>query len=168
MAMTAEERAAHCRRIGALGGRALVAARGREYMARIGRVGFQAAIDLGYGKYLADVVLRASYRAKFGTDPHIKRNADGDKARAKARKDKPELGPCAWPDGCSHRAEERHHVDGWKASDETIGLCSAHHDELERAYRAARKIYRPHTQDPVTKRAVAISIGIGLDDGVPF
>jgi len=166
MAMTTEERAAHCRRIGVLGGRALVAARGKEHMARIGRVGFQAAIDLGYGKYPATVVLRTSYYEKYGREPHIKRNKEGDKARA--RRATPELGPCAWPDGCPHQAEERHHIDGWKASDETIGLCSDHHDALERAYRAARKVYRPHSQDPVTRRAIAISIGIGLDDGVPF
>jgi len=83
MAMTPEERAAHCRRIAALGGRAHVAARGKEYMARIGRVGFQAAIDLGYGKYLATVVLRRGYYEKYGTEPHIKRNKEGDKARAR-------------------------------------------------------------------------------------
>ncbi len=167
MAMTAEERAAHCRRIGALGGRAVVRARGREHMARIGQAGFKAALDLGYGKYLAETVLRASYRAKFGRDPQYKRNTAGDAARAKARRDKPNKGPCQWP-SCAAPATDLHHVDGWRQSDDTTGLCADHHDAFAAAYRAARKMYRPRSQDPVTKRAVALSIGIGVDDSIPF
>jgi len=29
-------------------------------------------------------------------------------------------------------------------------------------------VWRPLTADPVTPRAVALSIGIGLDQGIPF
>jgi len=167
MAMTVEERAAHCRRISTLGGQAVVRVRGREHMARIGQAGFKAALDLGYGKYLAETVLRTSYRAKFGRDPQYTRNKAGDAARAKARREKPDKGPCQWP-ACAASATDLHHVDGWQQSDDTTSLCADHHDAFEAAYRAARKRYRPHSQDPVTRRAVAISIGIGLDDGVPF
>ncbi len=167
MAMTAEERAAHCRRIGALGGQAVVRVRGREHMARIGQAGFKAALDLGYGNYLAETVLRTSYRAKFGRDPQYKRNKAGDAARAKARRATPNKGPCQWP-ACAAPATDLHHVDGWQQSDDTAALCANHHDTLEKAYRQARKLYRPHAQDPVTKRAVALSIGIGLDDAIPF
>ncbi len=59
-------------------------------------------------------------------------------------------------------------MDGWKHSDATTGLCTAHHDAFDRAYRTTRKVWRPLTADPVTPRAVALSIGIGLDQGIPF
>ncbi len=170
MAMTAEERAAHCRRIGALGGQAVVRVRGREHMARIGQAGFKAALDLGYGKYLAETVVRTSYRAKFGRDPQYKRNTVGNTAGDTAgdtARAKPNKGPCQWH-ACAAPATDLHHVDGWQQSDDTAALCANHHDALEKAYRQARKLYRPHSQDPVTKRVVALSIGIGLDDGVPF
>jgi hypothetical protein len=164
--MTPEERAAHCRRIGSLGGQATVKALGHTHMSMIGKKGFQAALDRGYGDYLLEK-LAPSYRAKFGKDPTLGRNRAGDKARAAARRETPALGRCAWP-VCTAPATQRHHVDGWQVSAETCGLCDAHHTDLERAYRAALKIYRPHRADPVTKRAVALSIGIGLDDSIPF
>ena len=159
-------RAAHCRRIATLGGQATVKARGTSWMSEIGKLGFQAALDLGYGEYLL-TKLAPSYRAKFGTDPVLGRNKAGDTARAQARRTTPTLGACQWPD-CAAPATERHHVDGWKHSDETTGLCTAHHDAFDRAYRATRKVWRPLSADPVTPRAVAISIGIGLGDAVPF
>ena len=61
-------------------------------------------------------------------------------------------------------------MDGWTVSADTCGLCDAHHAELERAYRAALKRHRPfaHTQEPPTKRAVAIGAGVGLGDAIPF
>jgi len=157
--MTPQER-------GRLGGQATLARYGRDHYSRIGAVGFKHALDAGYGEYLREK-LAPSYRAKFGRDPVIGRNRAGDKARAAARRATPTLGRCAWP-GCAAPATARHHVDGWKVSSDTCGLCDAHHTDLERAYRAALKVYRPHTADPVTKRAVALSIGIGLDDSVPF
>ena len=159
-------RAAHCRRIASLGGQALVKARGADYMSQIGKAGFQAALDRGYGAYLL-TKLAPTYRAKFGTDPVVGRNKAGDTARAQARRATPTLGACQWP-ACTAPATERHHVDGWKHSDDTTGLCSDHHDEFDRAYRATHKVWRPHTADPVTPRAVALSIGIGLDDAIPF
>jgi len=159
-------RAAHCRRIATLGGQATVKARGTSWMSEIGKLGFQAALDLGYGEYLL-TKLAPSYRAKFGTDPVLGRNKAGDAARAQARRATPTLGACQWPD-CTAPATERHHIDGWKHSDATTGLCTAHHDAFDRAYRATRKVWRPFTADPVTPRAVAISIGIGLGEAVPF
>jgi len=159
-------RAAHCRRIASLGGQATVKARGASWMSQIGKAGFQAALDLGYGEYLL-MKLAPSYRAKFGTEPTLGRNTAGDTARAQARRATPVLGACQWPD-CAAPATERHHVDGWKVSADTTGLCSAHHDAFDRAYRATRKVWRPLTADPVTPRAVALSIGIGLDQGIPF
>ncbi len=158
-ALTPQER-------GRLGGQATLARHGTEFYSRIGRVGFRAAVDAGYGAYLLGK-LAPSYRAKFGRDPVLGRNKAGDKARADARQATPTLGRCAWP-GCTTQATERHHVDGWKVSPETCGLCTPHHAALEKAYRTARTVYRPHSTDPVTKRAVALSIGIGLDDSVPF
>ncbi len=159
-------RVAHCRRIASLGGQATVKARGTSWMSQIGKAGFQAALDLGYGEYLL-TKLAPSYRAKFGRDPVVGRNKAGDKARAQARRATPTLGACQWP-ACTAPATERHHVDGWTVSDDTTGLCTAHHDAFDRAYRATRKVWRPRTADPVTPRAVAISIGIGLDQGIPF
>jgi len=159
-------RAAHCRRIASLGGQATVKARGTSWMSEIGKLGFQAALDLGYGEYLL-TKLAPSYRAKFGTDPVLGRNTAGDTARAHARRATPTLGACQWP-ACTASASERHHIDGWKVSADTTGLCSDHHDAFDRAYRATRKVWRPLSADPVTPRAVAISIGIGLGDAVPF
>ncbi len=159
-------RAAHCRRIASLGGQATVKARGTSWMSEIGKLGFQAALDLGYGEYLL-TKLAPSYRAKFGTEPTLGRNTAGDTARAQARRATPTLGACQWPD-CTAPATERHHVDGWKVSADTTGLCTAHHDAFDRVYRATRKVWRPLTADPVTPRAVALSIGIGLDQGIPF
>lgn len=159
-------RAAHCRRIASLGGQATVKARGASWMSQIGKAGFQAALDLGYGEYLR-TKLAPSYRAKFGRDPVVGRNKAGDKARAQARRARPTLGTCQWP-ACTAPATERHHVDGWKHGDDTTGLCTAHHDAFDRAYRATCKVWRPLTADPVTPRAVALSIGIGLDDAIPF
>jgi len=164
--MTPQERATHCRRIGSLGGQATVKALGKTHMSTIGKKGFQAALDLGYGDYL-HTKLAPSYRAKFGREPQLGHNKAGDKARAAARTATPTLGVCAWP-VCTAPATQRHHVDGWQVSPDTCGLCDEHHRELERDYRAARKVYRPRSADPVTKRAVAISIGIGLDDSIPF
>jgi len=158
-ALTPQER-------GRLGGQATLARYGRDHYSRIGAVGFARAIEAGWGEYLLEK-LAPSYRAKFGRDPVLGRNKAGDKARADARQATPMLGRCAWP-GCAMQATQRHHVDGWTVSSETCGLCTPHHSALEKAYRAARKVYRPHTADPVTKRAVALSIGIGLDDSVPF
>jgi len=159
-------RAAHCRKIASLGGQATVKARGASWMSEIGKLGFQAALDLGYGDYLL-TKLAPSYRAKFGTDPVLGRNRAGDTARAQARRATPTLGTCQWP-ACTAPASERHHVDGWKVSADTTGLCAGHHDAFDRAYRATRKVWRPRSADPVTPRAVALSIGIGLDQGVPF
>ena len=151
-------RAAHCRRIASLGGQATVKARGTSWMSEIGKLGFQAALDLGYGEYLL-TKLAPSYRAKFGTEPTLGRNTAGDTARALARRATPTLGVCQWPE-CTAPATERHHVDGWTVSADTTGLCTAHHDAFDRAYRATRKVWRPLTADPVTPRAVALSIGI--------
>ncbi len=151
-------RAAHCRRIASLGGQATVKARGTSWMSEIGKLGFQAALDLGYGEYLL-TKLAPSYRAKFGTELTLGRNTAGDTARAQARRATPTLGVCQWPE-CTAPATERHHVDGWKVSADTTGLCTAHHDAFDRAYRATRKVWRPLTADPVTPRAVALSIGI--------
>ncbi len=159
-------RAVHCRRIASLGGQATVKARGTSWMSEIGKLGFQAALDLGYGEYLL-TKLAPSYRAKFGRDPKLGRNMAGDTARAQARRATPTLGPCQWPD-CAAPATERHHIDGWQHSAATTGLCTAHHDAFDRAYRATRKVWRPFSADPVTPRAMAISIGIGLGDAVPF
>ncbi len=164
--LSPEAQAAHCRRIASLGGQATVKARGASWMSQIGKAGFQAALDLGYGEYLL-TKLAPSYRAKFGTEPTLGRNTAGDTARAQARRATPTLGACQWPD-CAAPATERHHVDGWKVSADTTGLCSAHHDAFDRAYHATRKVWRPLTADPVTPRAVALSIGIGLDQGIPF
>lgn len=159
-------RAAHCRKIASLGGQATVKARGTSWMSEIGKRGFQAALDLGYGDYLL-TKLAPTYRAKFGTEPTVGRNKEGDKARAQARRATPTLGACQWPD-CTAPARERHHVDGWKISADTTGLCTAHHDAFDRAYRATRTVWRPVSADPVTPRAVALSIGIGLDNAIPF
>ncbi len=158
-ALTPQER-------GRLGGQATLARYGRAHYSKIGAAGFAAAINAGYGEYLLEK-LTPTYRAKFGKDPVLGRTKAGTKARAAARTATPTLGVCAWP-ACTVPATQRHHVDGWKVSPDTCGLCDAHHTDLERAYRAALKIYRPHRADPVTKRAVALSIGIGLDDSIPF
>jgi len=166
--MTPQERAAHCRRIGSLGGQATVKTLGHTHMSMIGKKGFQAALDRGYGDYLLEK-LAPSYRAKFGREPRLGRNKAGDAARAVARRATPTLGRCSWP-GCTAPATQRHHVDGWKSSPATCGFCAAHHAEFERAYRAAYTRHRPfaRTQAPPTKRAVALSIGIGLDDAISF
>ncbi len=166
--MTPDERAAHCRRIGQLGGQATYRTFGQAHMSAIGKRGFQVALDRGYGEYLL-TKLAPRYRAQFGRDPVLGRNAAGDKARAAARTATPTLGRCAWQ-GCTAQATERHHVDGWKASPATCGLCHAHHTQLERAYRAALKRHRPvaHMQEPPTKRAIALSAGVGLDGAIPF
>ena len=160
-ALTPQER-------GRLGGQATFARYGREHYSRIGAVGFARAIEAGWGEYLL-AKLAPSYRAKFGRDPVLGRNAAGDKARAQARTATPTLGVCAWL-GCTAPATERHHVDGWKVSSDTCGLCDEHHTALERAYREALRRHRPHarTQEPPTKRAVAIGAGVGLDGAIPF
>ncbi len=160
-ALTPQER-------GRLGGQATFARYGRAHYSRIGAVGFQHALDAGWGDYLL-VKLAPSYRAKFGRDPVLGRNKAGDKARAAARTATPTLGVCAWL-GCTAQATERHHVDGWKVSPDTCGLCDAHHTQLERAYRDALKRHRPFAriQEPPTKRAIAISAGVGLDATIPF
>jgi len=160
-ALTPQER-------GRRGGQATLARHGKEFYSRIGAVGFAHALDAGWGEYLL-VKLAPSYRAKFGHDPVLGRNAAGDKARADARKATPTLGVCAWLD-CTAQATQRHHVDGWKLSPDTCGLCDAHHAALERAYRDALKRHRPvaRTQEPPTKRAIAIAAGVGLDGAIPF
>jgi len=149
---------------GRLGGQATFARYGRAHYSRIGAVGFARAIEAGWGEYLLEK-LAPSYRAKFGRDPVLGRN----KAGAQARKATPTLGVCAWL-GCTAQATERHHVDGWKVSADTCGLCDAHHAELERTYRDALRRHRPfaRTQEPPTKRGVAISAGVGLDSAIPF
>jgi len=166
--MTPDERAAHCRRIGQLGGQATYRMLGKTHMSAIGKRGFQAALDLGYGEYLLPK-LAPTYRAKFGREPIAGRNRAGDAARAQARQEKPALGRCSWP-ACVAPATQRHHVDGWKSSPATCGFCAAHHAEFERQYRAVYTRHRPHArmQEPPTKRAVALSIGVGLDDAIPF
>ncbi len=166
--MTPQERAAHCRRIGSLGGQATVKTLGHTHMSMIGKKGFQAALDRGYGDYLLEK-LAPSYRAKFGREPRLGRTKAGDTARAHARQATPTLDRCAWP-GCAVQATERHHVDGWKVSTDTCGLCAAHHTQLERLWRDALRRHRPfaRTQEPPTKRAIAISAGVGLDDSIPF
>ncbi len=166
--MTPEERAAHCRRIGQAGGQATVKRFGHTHMSAIGKRGFQAALDLGYGDYLF-TKLAPSYRAKFGREPVAGRNPAGDTARAAARAQRPALGRCSWPT-CTASATQRHHVDGWKNGPETCGFCAGHHAAFERAYRAAYTRHRPYarTHEPPTRRAVALSIGVGLDDSVPF
>jgi len=153
---------------GRRGGQATFARYGRAHYSRIGAVGFAHALDAGWGDYLL-VKLAPSYRAKFGRDPVLGRNTAGDKARAAARKATPILGVCAWLN-CTVQATQRHHVDGWKLSPDTCGLCDAHHAALERAYRHALKRHRPvaRTQEPPTKRAIAISAGVGLDTAIPF
>jgi hypothetical protein len=42
--MTKEERSAHCKRIGALGGRATVEKHGPSYMSRMGKKGFAGLV----------------------------------------------------------------------------------------------------------------------------
>ena len=160
-ALTPQER-------GRLGGQATLARHGTEFYSRIGRVGFAHAIEAGWGAYLREK-LAPTYRAKFGRDPVLGRNAAGDTARAAARTATPTLGVCAWF-GCTAPATERHHVDGWTVSPDTCGLCAEHHTALERAYRDALRRCRPYarTQEPPTKRGVASSIGIGLDGAIPF
>ncbi len=153
---------------GRLGGQATLARHGKEFYSRIGRAGFAAALAAGWGEYLLEK-LAPSYRAKYGRDPVLGRNAAGDKARAQARRATPTLGACAWQ-GCTAPATERHHVDGWQVSPDTCGLCDEHHAQLERAWRAALHRHRPfsHVQEPPTKRAIAISLGVGVDDAIPF
>ncbi len=160
-ALTPQER-------GRLGGQATLARYGKEHYSRIGAVGFARAIEAGWGEYLLEK-LAPSYRAKFGRDPVLGRNAAGDQARAAARKATPTLGVCAWP-GCTAPATERHHVDGWQVSPDTCGLCDAHHTELEHLWRDALRRHRPfaRTQEPPTKCAVALSAGVGLDNAIPF
>jgi len=160
-ALTPQER-------GRLGGQATLARYGRDHYSRIGAVGFARAIEAGWGAYLLEK-LAPSYRAKFGRDPVLGRNAAGDTARAQARRATPRLGVCAWQ-GCAAPATERHHVDGWKVSPDTCGLCDEHHTALERSYREAIKRHRPfaRTQEPPTKRAIALSAGVGLDSAIPF
>ena len=101
-------RAAHCRRIASLGGQATVKARGMSWMSQIGKVGFQAALDLGYGEYLL-TKLAPSYRAKFGCDPVVGRNTAGAKARAQARRAGPPRHAHAWglPVARLHRPRDR-------------------------------------------------------------
>jgi len=153
---------------GRLGGQATFARYGRTHYSKIGAVGFARALEAGWGEYLLGK-LAPSYRAKFGRDPVLGRNTAGDTARAQARTATPALGVCAWQ-GCAAPATERHHVDGWKVSAETCGLCDAHHAALERSYRAALRRHRPfaRTQEPPTKRAIAMSAGVGLDAAIPF
>ncbi len=153
---------------GRLGGQATLARHGTEFYSRIGRVGFQRAIEAGWGEYLL-TKLGPSYRAKYGKDPVLGRNTAGDKARAQARRATPTLGCCAWQ-GCTAPATQRHHVDGWQVSADTCGLCDEHHAALERAWRAALRRHRPfaRTQEPPTKRAIALSAGVGLDSAIPF
>ncbi len=153
---------------GRLGGQATLARHGTEFYSRIGRVGFAHAIEAGWGEYLLEK-LAPSYRAKYGRDPVLGRNAAGDTARAQARRATPTLGVCAWQ-GCAAQATERHHVDGWQVSPDTCGLCEEHHAALERSYRQALRRHRPYarTQEAPTKRGVALSLGVGLDDAIPF
>jgi len=153
---------------GRLGGQATLARYGKEHYSRIGAVGFARAIEAGWGEYLLGK-LAPSYRAKFGRDPVLGRNKAGDAARAAARRASPTLSICAWL-GCTAPATERHHIDGWQVSADTCGLCDAHHREVERSYRDALRRHRPfaRTQEPPTKRAVAIGAGVGLDDAIPF
>jgi len=160
-ALTPQER-------GRLGGQATFARYGRDYYSRIGAVGFARAIEAGWGEYLLEK-LAPSYRAKYGREPQLGRNKAGDAARAQARRATPTLGVCAWL-GCTAPATARHHVDGWQVSPDTCGLCDAHHAELERSYRDALRRHRPfaRTQEPPTKRAIAIGAGVGLDNAIPF
>ena len=151
---------------GRLGGKATLARHGQDHMSKIGAVGFAHAMENGWGAYLLDK-LAPGYRAKFGREPVLGRNTAGDRARAQARKDKPALGLCAWP-GCTRPATDRHHVDRWTRSGDTCGLCAPHLVEFERTYRAERKRWRGRNVEPISPRALAISIGLGLDGAVPF
>lgn len=156
MTMTPAERAAHCRKIASSGGRATVDRLSAGHMAMIGRVGFQSAVAAGYGPWLAEHVFHVTLPATY--------NAAAARARAQARRDRPVLGRCQWP-GCPEPASERHHVDGWRVSGDVAALCDGHHTELHRRWRVSRKVWR--NRDQITLRAVAISIGIGLDDAIP-
>jgi len=153
---------------GRLGGQATLARHGTEFYSRIGRVGFAHAIEAGWGEYLREK-LAPSYRAKYGRDPVLGRNATGDKARAQARRATPTLGACAWQ-GCAAPATERHHIDGWQHSADTCGLCDAHHTQLEHMWREALRRHRPYARlhESPTKRAIAMSAGVGLDAAIPF
>lgn len=144
---------------GRLGGMATVARHGRAHMSEIGARGFASALELGYGALLAEL-LRPSYRAKYGRDPVVRCGAQPDRPRSA-----PVAGACAWP-SCTAPAAHSHHVDGWCASGEQIGLCAAHHAELHRRWRAECKRWRGRERDggPVarpTLRQIALSVGIG-------
>lgn len=139
--MSAFDRPAHCRRIAALGGRRTVERHGTAHMSRIGAIGFQVAVALGWGPQLA-AKLAPSYRAKYGRDP-ILGPACLEKARLRAEARRIYGGmPCDVP-GCREPGQV-HHLHGLgiadpNAIDHIAILCDVHHRERHRQLRRARR-----------------------------
>jgi len=140
-----EQRAAHCRAIAGRGGQATYQAHGREHMARIGKRGFQVALELGWGEWLWQTTFRLTYEGRVGhprPQPARTEQARADqRVRDEARRRYTPLGRCSWP-GCGEPAQHRHHITGVRvpdANDHVVTYCLAHHTEAERAKRLQRR-----------------------------
>ncbi len=132
------DRAAHCRRIASLGGQATVRIHGTSHMQTIGRIGFQRAIELGWGLELAKK-LAPGYAAKFGR-PLVLGAGPQRKARIRAQARRLFGGtPCDAID-CEERGQV-HHLDiygEWPNDGAFIRvLCRRHHIEEHRRIRRA-------------------------------
>lgn len=152
MAISPEERAAHCRRIASSGGRKTVEKHGAAWMSTIGKAGFRAALESIGGVELYKII-GGSYEAKFGRalDMRSCRNAAAERQRADCRKAHPELGTCEWvycdeagelAGCCGAPAEHRHHIEGLPAGhgrDNVKFYCAEHHRALHRMLRRQRR-----------------------------
>lgn len=140
-----EQRAAHCRAIAGRGGQATYQAHGCEHMARIGKWGFQVALELGWGAWLWQTRFSLTYEARFGPPrpqpEQTERAREAGRVRAAARRRYTALGACSWP-GCTEQAQHRHHLKGVRvhdANEHVVAYCLAHHTEAERAKRRQRR-----------------------------
>ncbi|HUY97275.1 MAG TPA: HNH endonuclease signature motif containing protein [Verrucomicrobiae bacterium] len=138
--MTGTERAAHCRRIGALGGRRTLELYGTSYLSAIGKTGFRVALELGYGEVLSHK-LAGSYQAKFGREIRLSpQSKEAARIRAEARK-RAAAGPCV---RCGAGKTEVHHRRGISDPDANhpnnlVRLCSVCHRAEHRRRRAAHR-----------------------------
>lgn len=139
--MSTFDRAAHCRRIAAVGGRRTVERHGTAHMAAIGKRGFAVAVALGWGPQLA-AKLAPSYRAKYGRDPVLGPVClKKARLRAEARRIYGGMG-CDVP-GCGLSGQV-HHLHGLgiadpNAIDAISILCDGHHRARHKELRRARR-----------------------------
>lgn len=142
--MAGFNRAAHCKRIAAAGGRSTVARHGAAHMSAIGKAGFAKAVELGYGVYISSI-LSPSYEAKFGKPIRLSmQSREAAAIRAAAR----DLFGGMICDRCAAAPGQVHHIEGLRCPDPNAPsriaiLCDrchrAEHRQIRREHREGRR-----------------------------